>query len=416
MAQTEPRIVITGVGSCSAAGDTAALWDAARTRASCLSAYQGEAVEGMPVAVVGAVRHELRQLFGQRVAPLVSRHATLGASALDECLNAGGLDDKQRRQTGLIFGSASQGLDRGTAVVDMVRSSRFDSIDPASVQCVFDAGACHLLGSRFGLGGYVHAVQGASCTGVVAMQTAINAIRAGECERVCCVSGEANLFPFTFLFYAMRARVDGVTSSFFGRVRGGQARSIDGHVVPFGPAALSDRGAIAEGGAAVLLETFDSARSRKAAVYAEVEYCGTHFHCDNHHGADPALVGLSTVIAPAVGRSVDSVYLPVTGSTVLDSGPCTVCATAFPGIHAFTVEPVIGHTGAATSLFNTVLGALSIHRQTLLPTHNLMTQSVAYDLSPEISPTANRPVNRILVVSSGWGGYNGAVSLVRHEH
>lgn len=411
-----PRIVVTGLGSCSAAGNTAGLWDAALRKSHCLCPWHESGAED-PVDVVGRVTALPDELFAPRVQPSASRHALLGAAALRECLDDARLAPGGRDDTGLLFCSASQGLDRGEDVMRRLRAQSFSTIDPSVVQCVYDAGACHLLAATFGFSGYVHAVQAASCAGMVAVQTAVNAVRSGRCARVCCVSGEANLFPASFLFYAMRARIDGATCSFFGRVHDRIPREPEQHVRPFGPPSVSDRGAIAEGGAAVLLESLDSALERQAPIYAELDQCHIHFHCDNHHGADYELVGLSAVLARMGGAPVDSLYLPVTGAAILDLGPCTAAGQLFPGTHAFTVEPVIGHTGAATSLLNAALAALSIRNQTLLPTRNLELSgpNPGHPLTPSSEPIRDRPVGRIIVVSSGWGGYNGACALKRYE-
>lgn len=418
MSPTEPsspqssatRIVITGVGSCTCAGLTPALWQSLLDMRSHLSPFVRD-----PVEVAGVVDDSVLAPLEPRTADLLSRHGHLGITAVRECLRNASLDPSLRPSTGLIFCSASQGLDKGELVMRGLEQGNA-AVDPAAVQSVFDTGACHLIAAHEHLGGYVHAVQAASCSGMVAIRTAMSAILAGQARRIVCVAGEANLHPGAFLFYSMRARIDGMTCSFYGKAFGRQGREPADYVIPFGPPQVSDRGAIAEAGAAVLIESEQSALERGARILAVIDSATLAFLSDNVHGADPCLQGLRTAIAPILKQPPSSVYMAATGATIIDAGPCTACSESFPGAHVFSAEPVIGHTGAGTSLVNTALAALSIDRNCLLPTRNALGHEpcAGFTLLPSSHPQSLPRNGRIAVVSSGWGGYHGAMALSRH--
>ena len=406
-------VVVTGIGSVTAAGFTEDLWQAAVERRCCLERFTEGVFDGCPAEFVGRVNADIGDLFPRSMKRYVSRHALLGAAALLACEEFSGVTKAEIEDAGLLFGSASQGQDQMEQLAHELLEQPFGTVEYRRLDSASDAGACHLIACAFGLRGHVHAVQGASCSGMIALSTACSLIKSGAARRIFCVVGEGNLFPATMLFYSRRARIGGVAHSFFGSSRVTELRQAASHVVPYCVPEISDRGSLGEAGAAVLLESRESAESRGARVLAILEDAACHFYTENHHGRDSTMVGLKAALDSLSSRSFDSVYAPVTGSTILDFGLNSVCSERFAGTHTFTVEPLIGHTGAASSLLNTALAAMSLHHGLLLPTANLRHESLdaSFRLSPSLEPVPISGRRRILVVSSGWGGYNGACSL-----
>ncbi|MCP3926497.1 MAG: hypothetical protein GY714_28390 [Desulfobacterales bacterium] len=405
----DKKILITGFGSCSAAGTSNDLWNKSLQKESCLTQYEAFSKD-FPVKYVGRVPFDLT--IAKRVTPL-SRHGRLGITALKECIDSSCLDEMSNNGTGLIFGSASHGADKAEEAIKEIGTKPFSKISHHLVSSISNAGACHLLASHFKINGYVHSVEGASCSGMLTVISAFNLIKSGMCERVFSVVGEANLYPVTFLFYNKAAKVAGKTISFFGN--NSFDRELEDYVIPYGSPLLSNRGVIAEGGGAVLLESLDSAIKRNAPVYGEVESVNFFFHSDNYGGKDRKLMGLTSVIEKYKNLEIDSVYLPITGCYLLDVGLYTVCSKYFKEVHTFTAEPVIGHTGAATAMINIILSIFSLKENTLLPTKNIPDKlDDVCELSPTNSPV-KKSIKRILIVSAGWGGYNGACVIKKHE-
>jgi 3-oxoacyl-(acyl-carrier-protein) synthase len=360
--------------------------------------------------VVGRIDSEFTDVFPKKVNSFVSRHTKLGAVAISECIARSGLAEAAVRQTGLLFGSTSHGQDRVKEMVETLGSVPFPEIDYNIVNSISNAGSSSLLAAHFNLQGYVHSIEAASCSAMLSLLTGRMAVRSGLCTRVLCAVGEANLFPATFLFYSRRVRLDGATYTFFGKQRDPEERAPDAFVVPFCSPPISDRGAIAEGGCCILLESLESAQSRGAEILGELEDVEYFFHSDGYHGIDKELTGLKNVLQKYQELSIDSLYLPVTGSYPLDVGLYTMASTIFPKTHAFSVEPIIGHTGAATTLFNVTLALKSLAGKVLLPTRNLRHNDFdpACRLLPSDDPREKRQLSRILVASCGWGGYSGA--------
>ncbi len=377
-----------------------------------------------PVAAAGRCPLPLDAIFPPRVARFASRHSLLGAAALGECLAKAGLNQNLQNPSGqsdgsrpdphtaLVFGSASQGVERINAVLESLSTTPFAEIEPKLVNGITNAGATQLIATRFGLYGQVLSVEAASSSGLFALHHAAGLIRTGSSGRAFAVCGEANLNPVTSLFYGRRVRLPGQALNFFGTLPAAEQRNPHQAVQPFCTADTSDRGAIAEGGGAILLETAETATRRGAHLLAEVTSSATMFYADNYNGSDRELTGLTALLEGFTGQHFDSIYLPITGCYVLDTGLYSVCSRLFPGTHCFTAEPVIGHTGGATGLINTLLAVRSLREGLLLPTANLQSQFRDPDcrLKPDDSPRTLQH-GRILVVSSGWGGYSSACVL-----
>ncbi|MDA3851753.1 MAG: beta-ketoacyl synthase N-terminal-like domain-containing protein [Spirochaetaceae bacterium] len=402
------RVYVTAMGSCSAAGDTQAFWDSTLAQKCCLSEYASE--KESPAKVVGSVSLKLNSIFPGRYQSFISRHAQLGAFAMKECLRNSGLPLEMLIDSGLLFGSASQGMDKAYDVIKALDEKPFNRVNYNLLNSISDSSVCHLLAAHFGIGGYVHSLSAASCTGMIALLNGFNALKSGVSKRIFVASGEANLFPSTLLFYTRKVFLQGASYYIFGKVEDPQERDLENYVIPFSPPYISDRGAIAEAGAALLLETEEAVMERGVEPLGEIKEGSFSFYADSHHGHDPQQIGLRRVFEKLKIKDVDSLYLPVSGSHVIDAALVSCCSRYFPKRHVFTAEPLIGHTGGATSLLNIILAVKSLQEGIKLPTKNFRDREFddQFKLVPSSISIKAKDFSSVLVASSGWGGYNGA--------
>jgi 3-oxoacyl-(acyl-carrier-protein) synthase len=413
----DSKIVITGFGVITAAGDTAGLWNAVLNKQNHITSYKDETFHDCPVKAVGRVTSGLENIFPEKIMGSVSRHAELAGASLKECISISKIKDKIKNGYGLIFASASNGQDQIKLLYDNIQTKNFNEINYDSINSISNAGVCHLLAGNFNINGYIHSVEGASCSGMIAVITAYNLIKAGICDRVFCTTGDANIFPATFLFYSRKVRMGGTSLSFFGKIKDPEQRELDDYIQPFCQPRYSDRGVIAEAGGTILIESLESAQSRRSDIFAEIEDVSYYFHSDNFHGTDRDQTGLKKVLNTFKNSSPDSIYMPVTGCYILDYYPYKISGEYFPGLHCFSAEPVIGHTGAATSMINIILAVLSLKNKTLLPTKNLKPEYFDPQcmLTPSSESLKEKDINKILILSSGWGGYNGSCLVKKYE-
>lgn len=411
------KILITGAGSVTAAGNTENFWEAVKQKKNCLTLLEKDVVPDATERVVGKVTTNLTDLLPDRVNSFISRHALLGYAAFRECLYNSGLRSLSSPENGLIFGSASLGQDMMKNAYHEMFLKDFKDAEYNVLNTISNAGAAQIIASVASLRGFVQGVEGASCTGILSLINAVNLIQSGTCKRVFCVIGDANLFPSTMLYYSRRIRSEGRSYSFFGVKNSAEERAVEDYVLPFSNPDYSDRGAIAEAGVAVLLESEESAKERNAIIYGELSNPVFSFHADNYHGTDKDMAGLKQVFGQLNEEEVSSAYLSITGCYPLDASTLKICSRFYPGIHAFSAEAVVGHTGAASSLLNIVLACKSIREGVLLPTRNFKEEikNPDCDLKPREKLIRIDNLKKILITSTGFGGYNGACCVKKYE-
>jgi 3-oxoacyl-(acyl-carrier-protein) synthase len=405
------RIVITSTGSVSAAGDQKALEEAIRNGTSCLTACSH--LSPGEILTAGEVSLPLSGIFPERIERYASRHTLLGAAAIQQCLRSSGVTDVTDGESGLVFGSASIGQDQIARLYQEIISRPLSQTDPGRISTITDTGAASMIASRYGFTGIIQTASGASSTGLQAVFQAALLIRSGLCNRVFCVAGEANLTPATALFYRRKVRSDGITCSFFGKTVNSEYRSPDKTVIPFAKIETSDRGAIAEGGAAVLLESLESALQRNAPILAEITGISAFYYSDNYHGLDAESRGLNRILDKIAPEPDDLLILPVTGCRPLDAPLYLTLSRRLPGARVFSLEPLIGHTGGAAGLLNLTAALLSLRLQTRFATRNFQKNNA--DPKLQLLPLENNEpdpgLSACTILSPGWGGFNAGIRI-----
>ncbi|GIJ08930.1 beta-ketoacyl-[acyl-carrier-protein] synthase family protein [Micromonospora andamanensis] len=180
----------------------------------------------------------------------------------------------------------------------------------------------------------------------------------------------------------------------------------------------SDRDGIltAEGGAVLVLETFDHARARGARIYAEL--LGHGLNCDAKHPVAPEWTSIARCIRIAHGNAgvtpadIDYICAHGTGTPANDAVEARAIVEVF-GEHpppVSSIKSLIGHTMGAASGFGAIASVLAIDKGFLPPTVNWSTADP--DLAG-IDPVPNvaRPAAVRVVQNNGFafGGNNSIV-------
>jgi 3-oxoacyl-[acyl-carrier-protein] synthase II len=180
---------------------------------------------------------------------------------------------------------------------------------------------------------------------------------------------------------------------------------------------------IAEGAGAVVLEDWDRARARGAAISAEVlGYGATN---DAHHLAqpEPEARGVAAMIRTALERSevrperVGYINAHGTATPLGDIAETKAIKSVF-GNHAYklaisSTKSMMGHTFGAAGAIEAVLSALALRDGMLPPTINYRQPDPDCDL--DYVPNTARPTQVDVAISNamGLGGHNGCVVLGR---
>lgn len=256
----------------------------------------------------------------------------------------------------------------------------------------------HAMGKAFGFHGFSTSVHNACSSGAFAIDIAAQRIRSGQADVMIVAGGEA--FD------------TGVRIEWFNRLG---LYSSDGTMKPFD--AGSSGFYVGEGGAALVLESAESAERRGVTPYAE--YVGGSFAQQGwkHSIPDVRANRLFTAIQNCMchsGMSADQIDLvvPHGASTTLSDGyeasslgqalggrPTEALMTAF--------KPHVGHMLAASGLVEVIASLLSMRHGVIPATLHSRGNHSKLPV-PLATTTVNREVRAILKLSTGFTGHDAA--------
>lgn len=174
----------------------------------------------------------------------------------------------------------------------------------------------------------------------------------------------------------------------------------------------------AEGGGIILLESLDSARSRGAAVLAEVAGFATTSDPGSIANPDAAKIALCMRAAlEDAGMSpadVDYVNAHATGTELGDAAECEAIASVFgPEVPVSGLKGHLGHAMAACGALELVACVEMMRGGFLLPTRNLDRVDPACASVRHVLATERRPVRALMKNNFALGGVNASIILRR---
>ncbi|MFO0950461.1 MAG: beta-ketoacyl-[acyl-carrier-protein] synthase family protein [Isosphaeraceae bacterium] len=250
----------------------------------------------------------------------------------------------------------------------------------------------------------------ACATGLIAALRGADLIRRGECDVVLAGAGDASLEPLVLGAF----RRMGVLAP----VRDGDdpARAVR-------PWDRNRSGfLVGEGGAVLVLEREDHARSRGVLPYCE--FAGGLFGADAHHmtDLDPDPTNLAGLIGRALDLSgvepagLDHVNVHGTATRSNDPLECQALKLALGehagGVSCSASKAQVGHCLGAAGAVELALTCLAVRDQFVPPTLNLDDPDPLCDLDATPHVGRPRPVRAALKLSLGFGGHL-AAAVVR---
>ncbi len=176
---------------------------------------------------------------------------------------------------------------------------------------------------------------------------------------------------------------------------------------------------VGEGSGVLILEEMESAKKRKARIYAEI--LGYGLSCDAHHMTAPRVEGIVKVMEKALKNSgvnkedVDYICTHGTGTPANDKTECEAIKKVF-GDLAYklkinSIKSMLGHTMGAASAIETAVCCLTIANGVIAPTINYETPDPECDLDCVPNKAVNKKCKVVLNNSLAFGGNNACVIL-----
>ncbi len=282
---------------------------------------------------------------------------------------------------------------------DRVRADTVPACMPTSV-------VAHLT-STFQLYGMSTLVSASCASGMNALGTAYHLLRHGVIQSALVGSSDAPLTPGMYRAWKPLRVLANPSSDPAQACR------------PFSP----DRSGLvlAEGAGAVLLETLEQAQRREAPIWAEV----LGFSASTSGGSivapdveqQAATVRAALQSAGKAPTDIDYINAHATGTRLGDSAETATIKAVF-GDHAYAVpvsalKGATGHAMGASSSIETVATILALHHQRMPPTINWSPNDPECDLDYVPNQARNATLTTVIKESFGFGGANAVLVLGR---
>jgi 3-oxoacyl-[acyl-carrier-protein] synthase II len=291
-------------------------------------------------------------------------------------------------------GAGGGGQVRYRAMIDAV-GGRVEAFEASAF-----AGPGERLAARFGTRGAPVSLTTACATGASAIQLGVEAIQRREARAALCIGAEGTVEAESLIRFSLLSALS-TRNEEPARASRPFDKTRDGFVM-------------AEGAAALVLESLEDALTRGAEVLGLVLGCGERadsFHRTRSNPSGEAIIGaMRSAIADAGLEPGDIGYVNAHGTGTPENdkmetlGMRAVFGDRPPPISSN--KSMIGHTLSAAGAIEAVFSLLAMRDGKLPPTINHETPDPAIDLDVVPNEAREAKVERVLSNSFGFGGQN----------
>jgi 3-oxoacyl-[acyl-carrier-protein] synthase II len=262
------------------------------------------------------------------------------------------------------------------------------------------------LAEKFGTQGSPISLSTACASGATAIQLGVEAIRRGETNAALCIGTDGSINPEAVIRFSLLSALS--TSNDVPQTAAKPfSKNRDGFVM-------------AEGGGALVLESYDSAKARGAKILGVLEGCGEMTDAFHRTRSSPDGKPIIGCIANAISdagltpNDIDYVNAHGTSTPENDKMEYLGCATVFGermrNLPISSNKSMIGHTLSAAGAVEAVFTLLTLQHQLIPPTINYTVPDPAIPLDVVPNKAREASLRHAISNSFGFGGQN--VSLV----
>lgn len=265
------------------------------------------------------------------------------------------------------------------------------------------------LADKFGTRGLPITLSTACASGATAIQLGVEAIRRGECDRALAIGADGSATAEALIRFSLLSALS-TNNEIPEKASKPFSKDRDGFV-------------LAEGSAALVLESLDSALARGATVLGIMKGCGEK--ADDFHrtrskpDGSPAIAAVRAALADA-GLAEDGIaYVNAHGTSTPENDKmehmslATVFGAHMKSIPVSSNKSMIGHTLSAAGAIEAAFSFLTMREGVIPPTINYDNPdpAIEMDVVPNVKRSAN--VATVLSNSFGFGGQNTCLVMAR---
>src|ERR1700730_2453527 len=410
-----PIVVVTGMGVVTSLGIGAAdNWRKLTAGESGIHAITRFATEGLKTRIAGTIDFvAIEQLsspeLSERLAEMVAQEAIADAGIgtpgdfpgpLFLAVPPIELEWPQRRAL-----AEASGANDTVTNQDLIRGADTGPFDSFYKRFLF-ASVADGLAQRFGTKGSPISLSTACASGASAIQLGVEAIRRGEAQAALCIGTDGSINPESLIRFSLLSALSTANDPPQAAAKP-FAKNRDGFVM-------------AEGAAALVIESYDSAMARGAKILGVLAGCGEmadSYHRTRSSPDGKAIIGCIHHALADAGLTPDDIHYinpHGTGTPENDKmeyvGISSVFGERAQSIPVSSNKSMIGHTLSAAGAVEAVFTLLTLQHQRLPPTINYRVPDPAIPLDVVPNVARDAKVHHALSNSFGFGGQN--VSLV----
>ncbi|MBX3577172.1 MAG: beta-ketoacyl-ACP synthase [Rhizobiaceae bacterium] len=265
------------------------------------------------------------------------------------------------------------------------------------------------LSETLGTRGLPITLSTACASGATAIQLGVEAIRRGECDRAIAIGADGSATEEALIRFSLLSALS-TNNEVPEKASKPFSRDRDGFV-------------LAEGAAALVLESLDAAEARGATVLGILSGCGEH--ADDFHrtrskpDGSPAIAAVRSALADA-GLADDRIdYINAHGTSTPENDKMehlslhSVFGDRLRTIPISSNKSMIGHTLSAAGAIEAAFSLMTMREGVIPPTINYDHPDPAIDL--DVVPNVKRQasVSTVLSNSFGFGGQNTCLVMAR---
>ncbi len=406
------RIVVTGVGAITPIGNNVHdFWSNLTAGVSGVARINSFDPSDLPVQIAAEIKDfQAKDFMDFKAARRMDRFSQFAVAAAGEALRDSGIEvtEENADRVAVIMNTGGGGIPTMTEQVTVYNEKGARRVSPFFVPLFAPNMAACQISITYGITGHVSASVAACAAAAQSFIDSYHLLRRGEADAVIAGGTEAGLANVAIAAFAnmqaLSRRNDEPEEA---------SRPFD---------AGRDGFVFAEGAGALILETEEHALARGATIYAEL--CGGALSADAFHitAPEPEGVGAIKAMTWALERSgidpeeVDTLYAHATSTPLGDIAETKAIKQTF-GSHASNIaitapKSMVGHLVGASGAINAVGAIMSIRKQIVPPTINLVDPDPECDLDYVPNVAREQPVNTVMTNSFGFGGQN-MVSIFR---
>lgn len=401
------RIVITGLGAVSGLGHSMQEnWAAARDGRGAITKTlvdpgpNGPPASSFPLAVPApGYEKPLHEHFGKPICDQLDPCASLVLCAAFEALTEAGLvgDPVLDRRTAIVLGHGMGGLSTLEKSYERFYGRKSSRTHPTTVPRVMVSAGVSAVAMCFGVHGPVFATSSACSSSAHAIAQGAAMIASGQADVAITGGSEAIATPGCMRAWESIQALSSETCRPFSKGR-------DGLVM-------------GEGGAVLILEDYDHARKRGAAILGEL--VGIGMTSDAFHITQPQLDGALSAISQACAPLEKSGQVLIsahgTGTQLNDQNEAAAIGRYFGAMRppVIATKSAHGHLIGGTAALQAAIGLRALAEKTAPPVLNFVEADPACDVDLVVGEARRIDAPYLLVNAFAFGGLNVSLAFTR---